>query len=111
MTINFMYNWPPAENSIRISLNGQTIEDKNFVFRLGVIKKNNPNGVYWQGKNWLSDEEISKLNFDIKCGDKIAVCKKRRDTEEIVFKNIWDTERDWPAEASGASTTVIPFEF
>lgn len=106
-----MYNWPPAEESVRISLNGQTIEDENFVFRVGVIRKDNPSGVYWQGKDWLSSEEVTKLNFDIKCNDKIAVCKKRKNAEEIVFKNIWDTGKDWPIEANGASTTIIPFEF
>lgn len=112
MEATFHYNWPPAMNYVRVTLGPANIKDKGYVFRMGVIKKDDKTKIYWQGGAvWLFHEKVRGVTFDVKRGDNVVVDKKNIETQNFENRILWDTEKRWPDEASGPSTTVIPYYF
>ncbi len=112
MTINFLYNWPPAIESIRIDLGAPNVNDVKYLFRVGIIKKADQSKVYWYGsKKWLTVKEMDKISFDVSRGDKILIDKQNIETKIEEHMGLWDTDKEWPLTASGASTTTIPYYF
>lgn len=112
MNISFQYNWPPGNQYASVSLGMVTVEDPKFLFRVGLVKKEDKTKVYWQGpEEWMSSEQVSGVKFVAESGDLVVVDKKNKETEEIVMKHRWDTAVEWPPEAHGASSTHVPYDF
>jgi hypothetical protein len=107
MTISFQYNWPPG--FVRVSMGQANIEDHKYSFRLGVVKKADQKVVFWQGPaEWLAPEQADQIEVDLERGDIIVLDRKGSDNN-IDFRHKWDTEKDWPLEAHGPSSTHVPY--
>jgi hypothetical protein len=88
------------------------VEDPKFLFRVGVVGSADKTKVRWLGPSeWMSDEEVSQLTFDVERGDTVVVDKKDKVTDESPSRLTWDTDEKWPAEAQGGSTTHVPYNF
>jgi len=112
MNISFQYNWPPGNKYVRISFGMANVEDSKYLFRAGLVKRSAKTKVYWQGPaEWLTHEQLKEIKFDVERGDLVVVDKQDKDTGETVLRHRWDTEKDWPSEAYGASSTHVPFDF
>jgi hypothetical protein len=111
MKIAFDYNWPPGNRFVRVSFGLANMEDKTSLFRVGVVRKEDPSKVYyWRRESeWLTHEELQKVTFDAQRGDKVTVSKKGTEKEQIRHRYFWDTEKEWPAEADGGSMTEVPY--
>ncbi|GEM_PF-6960775 len=113
MKISFLYNWPIGRgNLVRVSFGVSTVEDIDFLFQIEVLKRDNATRIYQKdGAEWLSNEQLGEVEFDLERGDKITVYKRNKESDTPVSKVSWDTNSDWPAEARGASSTVVPYDF
>lgn len=60
MDVNFLYNWPPGEGSVRVSLGAANIDDQKYDFRVGLTKKDENNKVFWLKPNWFEVKEEKK---------------------------------------------------
>jgi len=73
------------------------VSDPNYIFRVGGIKMDDQTKVYWQGDSeWLTFDQLVKLDFIIERGYKIAVYKKGKETGEIKLNHSWDTDKVGP---------------
>lgn len=111
MDISILFNWPPGQNSARVSFNGSTIDDIEHEFRVGIIKNNEGNKIYWLKPGWVDSDSVNQIKFDAYSGEKIIVEKRKKGAPEILTRNMWDIAEKWPAEASGASSVSIPWSF
>ena len=111
MDISILFNWPPAQDSARVSFGGPTIDDMEYEFRVGVIKKDEQNKIYWLKPGWVHAPDIHQIKFDVKTGEKIVVEKKRKGDEKITTRNIWDIEKEWPEKAAGGASVNVPWTF
>lgn len=101
-----------GKDLVSISLSAQTLPDQEYFYRVGVVPKTDNTLVDWQGETeWMSHEDIGKLQFASELGDKIVVDKKNIKTGKIEGRNIWDTQEDWPAGANGGTSVSVPFDF
>ena len=111
MDISILFNWPPSEESARISFGGLTIEDLKREFRVGVIKKNEEDKIYWLKPGWTDANNMHGITFNTRIGEKVVVEKKKKGTAEILTRHVWDIEEKWPVKASGLSSVSIPWSF
>ncbi len=113
MKITFIYNWPIVRgNFVRVSFGVSTVEDVDLLFQIEVLKKDNATRIYKKDDaEWLSNEQLGEVEFDLERGDKITVYKRNKESGTHASKVSWDTNSDWPAEACGASSTVVPYDF
>jgi len=101
-----------GKNLTSISLSAQTLSDQEYFYRVGVVPKANNTKVAWQGETeWISYEDIGKLQFAAEMGDKIVVDKKNIQTEKIEGRCMWNTQEDWPTDATGGTSVSVPFDF
>ncbi len=111
MNASFQYNWPIGGKYVTVSLGMANIEDEKFLFRVGLVQGKDKTKVYWQGPSeWLNYEQVEDVRFAVEYGDMIVIYKKEKSTEKT-SRFEWDTAKDWPAQAGGASTTHVSFTF
>lgn len=111
MQISISFNWPPATDSARVSFGGANIEDPGYLFKAGVITQTDPEHVRWLKAEFLGNTALSELEFDVHRGDKVVVEKYQKDGHTLVGQHIWDIVEKWPAEATGATMTQVPWTF
>lgn len=110
MNLSITFNWPPPDHA-RVSFGTPNIKDKDWEFRIGVVTQEDKDKIYWLKPGWFSGEIEKEIIFDVERGSKVVVERKRKNAEKAETRNIWDINREWPAEAQGASSTVIPWYF
>ena len=111
MDISILFNWPPGQSSARVSFCGPTVDDLECEFQVGVIKKNKGDKIYLLKPGWVDAKNIHEIKFDVRIGEKVVVEKKKKGTDEILTRNVWDIEKKWPANASGPSSVSVPWSF
>lgn len=111
MDILIFFNWPPGKDSVSISFNGPTINDMEYEFRIGIIRKNEKDKIFWLKAGWVSAENIHEIKFNTRMGEKVIVEKKKKAGKEILTRNIWDIEEEWPEKASGSTSISVPWSF
>jgi len=111
MNISILFNWPPGQNSASVSFSGLTVDDIKHEFRVGIIRKNEEDKIYWLKPGWVDAENMHEIKFDMQIGEKVVVEKKKKGSKEVLTRNIWDIEEKWPSSAVGSSSTVIPWTF
>lgn len=112
MQITISFNWPPATESARISFGAFSIEDPNYLLKVGVITKSDPERVRWLKAEFLDNDALGELQFDVTRGDKIVVEKYLKGNKSLPAESYnWDTDEKWPPEAKGGTTTDIPWTF
>ena len=103
MRLLILFNWPPGQNSARISFTLSTLEDEKFKFRAGVAKKEDGERIFWLKDDWVDFNILNSFEFDVGFYDKIIIEKKNKSTGEITYRHIWEIEKEWPAGASNRS--------
>ena len=111
MQISITFNWPPATDSARVSFGGVNVEDPEYLFNAGVIAQTDPENVHWLKSKFLDSTALSELEFDVHRGDKVVLGKYQKDGHTLVGQHIWDIAKEWPAQATGATSTQIPWTF
>ncbi|MFH1171918.1 MAG: hypothetical protein V1778_05295 [bacterium] len=112
MQITISFNWPPATESARVFFGSFNIEDPNFLVKVGVITKADPVHVRWLKAQFLDNDMLNDLTFDVKRGDKVVVEKYAKENKTTpVGSYSWDTGEKWPPEANGGTSTDIPWAF
>lgn len=104
-----LFNWPPGENSVRVTVSRQTAEDAEKNFRVGAVPKGERDKISWFKIDPIIDDGIDEFTIDVSRGDKVVVDV----IEKIgtVKRGTWDTDEKWPPEAAGASSTEVPWYF
>lgn len=110
MTIFAHYNAPLDQLSATIGLGMPNVEDVNFMFRVGIIKKTSPNEVRWVLPEWMSAQEAVVMKIIVTRDDTVLFDKKRAGDEEFA-RNKLDIGSAWPVEATGATSTTVNYLF
>ena len=112
MQISISFNWPIGTNSARVSFGAFNVEDPNHLVKVGVITKIDPEHVHWLKAEFLDVGMLSGMTFDVERGDKVVVQKYAKDDKITpIGSYTWDINEKWPAEATGKTTTDIPWTF
>ena len=111
MQISITFNWPPATDSARVSFGAANIEDPKYSFKVGVIGQADPEHVHWLKSESLENTSLGEIEFDVHKGDKVVVEKYQKEDRTLVGQHIWDITEKWPAEATGATSTQVPWAF
>lgn len=109
MKISILFNWPPGENSARVTVGRQTQEDSEKKFKVGVVPKGEKDKILWLRKDPIIDDKIDEFVMDVTRGDKIVVDVIEKTGSSK--RGVWDTAEKWPAEATGESSTEVPWYF
>ncbi len=109
MKISILFNWPPGENSARVSVGRQTQEDTEKNFRVGIVPKGERDKISWLKNDSIINDRIDEFTTDVSRGDKVVVDLIEKTGASK--RSVWDTEEKWPIEAMGASSTEVPWYF
>lgn len=110
MTIFAHYNAPLDQQSATIGLGMPNIEDSNFIFRVGIIKKTSPNEVRWVLPEWMSVQEAVAMKIVVTRDDTVLFDKKRIGGDKFA-RNKLDIGSAWPVDAAGATSTTVNYLF
>ncbi|MBI2054234.1 MAG: hypothetical protein HYT36_02790 [Candidatus Staskawiczbacteria bacterium] len=110
MTIDIFFNWPPGSNLARISVGQSNSKDLNFMFGIGIVRKNEPDKIYYMGERWIAAEKVN-LDFFVKRDDYVVIERKIKNSEKIETRNTWDINKEWPPTAIGNMSTNTPWNF
>ncbi len=110
MTIFAHYNAPLDQQSATIGLGMPNVEDSNFMFRVGVIKKAIPNEVRWVLPEWMSMEQAVTTKIIVTREDTVLFDKKKVGDEKFA-RNKMDIGSAWPVGATGATSTTVNYLF
>ena len=111
MKINIDFNWPPGGDYARVSFGAETVNDKNSLFRVGVIDKSDPKIIRWFKDDWMESSKLVQLpKFDLNRMHIVRVEQKLIGNEETKQFEI-NIGKEWPPEAQGASMTSIGWTF
>lgn len=112
MNLSIHYNWPIGEDSAHVTLGQENVNDRNMEFRIGLLPEDHPGMVRWYKDGWmLGSDMIRDVSFFAKRGDKIVVERREPSSDNIERIRVWDISEEWPPEAHGPSTTVVPWYF
>lgn len=101
-----------GRDSAHVTLGQENVNDQNKEFRLGVLPKEHPGKVWWHESGWMRCSETDQdTSTYVKKGDKVVVERRELGKEEIERMGLWDIAEQWPAEAYGPSTVVVPWYF
>lgn len=114
MNINTQYNSPA--NRVRVSFSVFNVDDEDKQFRIGLVGSGMPAGtIRWhvEPQEWKTADELKDIEFILKREDEdtIVVEKKRVDDEVVEDRTKVEIQRNWPAEAHGASSTDRSYTF
>ena len=109
MKISILFNWPPGENSARVSVGRQTQEDAEKSFKVGIVPNGERDKIVWLKDAPIIDDGIDEYTTDVVRGDKIVV--DLIDKTGKSKRDFWDTDEKWPIEATGVSSTEVPWYF
>jgi hypothetical protein len=112
MQISISFNWPIDQKSARVKFGAFNVEDKKYLLKVGVIAKTDPEHVRWLKAEFLDNEMLGELEFDVERGDKVVVQKFSKDnTTNAIGSFTWDINEKWPPKATGATSVDIPWTF
>lgn len=111
MTISILFNWPPSQSSARVSFNGPTVDDLEYEFRAGIIKKDEQDKIYWFKPGWVEAKNLHEIKFDSLIGEKVIIEKRKKNGKDVLMRHIWDIEEKWPENAGGASSVATSWTF
>ncbi len=107
MTLSIDYNFPTDQRSATVSLGSGTIQDSNFMFRIGVLEKSDATKIHWVLPEWMTWEEAQKAKVRVTRDNIILLDKKETLNNSIVGRVKMDIGVEWPDEAVGASVTNV----
>ena len=110
MRINIFFNHPVGEAIV--SLGGSTIEDKNYLFRLGLIEQGKP-GIRWHKSGWVDRNEVNQLKvpgFRKGTGYKITIQRQSKIDNKIASTEIV-IDKEWPPDAIGGTSVNRYWDF
>lgn len=113
MQITISFNWPMGTNSsARVKFGAFNAEDPLYLMKVGVIAKADPEHVRWLKSEFLDNQALDNLEFDVERGDKVVVQKYfKTDKVTPIGNHTWDINKHWPSNASGGTTVDIPWTF
>jgi hypothetical protein len=110
MQLSIIFNTKP--DLVHVTFGMYTVKDMDFEFRVGLIKKEESDRIYWFEEGWFFEPSAEKeIKFNANRGDKITVERKKKPGDSIEIVKIWDTQEDWPPEAYGDAVTVVSWYF
>lgn len=110
MNLSISFNWPLGEDSVAVDFGQPNVNDAEIEFRIGVVPEKYPDKVAWHKSGWVvGSSAMTDIQFLAKRGDTIIVERRKSGMEKVETRNSWNIDEHWPAEAYGASMTVVPW--